>query len=320
MAGLTDDDKISLVGVNSMANAARNTPKDKSGEIIAVYYAFGGIDGAASLTGLNEGIVSDKVTRDLRKLQEDDDIKAVVLRVNSPGGSAYGSEQIWRAVTELKSKKPVIVSMGDYAASGGYYISCNADSIVAEPTTLTGSIGIFGMMPNYGELSKKVGLSYDVVKTNRYADLFGDGSRKMTTDEAALMQNYINQGYELFVKRCAEGRGMTTDAIKKVAEGRVWTGASALQLGLVDELGGIDLALKMAAEKAGVESYTTAAYPAKKSFFELMMETAGEGGNYVRSLFLKGEAGKLFEQALWLQNLNEQDRVQARIPYDLNIN
>lgn len=158
--------------------------------------------------------------RDLRRLKENEDVKAVVLRVNSPGGSAFGSEQIWYAVTELKKEKPVIVSMGDYAASGGYYISCNADSIVADPTTLTGSIGIFGMFPNVKGLTDKIGLSFDVVKTNTYSD-FGMMGRALNDGEKALMQNMVNEGYELFVKRCAEGRGMTTDEIKKIAEGRV---------------------------------------------------------------------------------------------------
>ena len=157
-----------------------------------------------------EGIVGTKVIRDLRKLKDDEDVKAVVLRVNSPGGSAFASEQIWHAVKELKTEKPVIVSMGDYAASGGYYISCVADTIVAEPTTLTGSIGIFGMVPNVKELSEKIGLTYDVVKTNKFSD-FGNIMRPFNQDEKTLMQMMITQGYDTFVNRCAEGRHMSSE-------------------------------------------------------------------------------------------------------------
>ena len=175
----------------------------------------------------------------MRKLKDDEDVKAVVLRVNSPGGSAFASEQIWHAVKELKTEKPVIVSMGDYAASGGYYISCVADTIVAEPTTLTGSIGIFGMVPNVKELSEKIGLTYDVVKTNKFSD-FGNIMRPFNQDEKTLMQMMITQGYDTFVNRCAEGRHMSKEAIEKIAEGRVWTGEAAKELGLVDVLGGID--------------------------------------------------------------------------------
>ena len=239
------------------------------------------------------------------------------LRVNSPGGSAFGSEQIWYAVTELKKEKPVIVSMGDYAASGGYYISCNADSIVADPTTLTGSIGIFGMFPNVKGLTDKIGLSFDVVKTNTYSD-FGMMGRALNDGEKALMQNMVNEGYELFVKRCAEGRGMTTDEIKKIAEGRVWTGAKAKELGLVDELGGLDKALEIAIEKAGLDAYTVMSYPGKKSFFDMLTDT--KPGGYIQSRILKGKVGELYNQFDWLNNFENCDKIQARVPFELNIN
>ncbi len=247
MSGREEDEDLRTLSLEDMKNVKRNVPLDKSGNIIAVYYAFGGID---DTTSPEEGIDSKKVIKDLRKLREDETIKAVVLRVNSPGGSAYGSEQIWREVVLLKEKKPVIVSMGDYAASGGYYISCAADCIVADPTTLTGSIGIFGMFPNLeGLLTDKLGLHFDMVKTNPFADM-GDLTRAFNDAEKAAMQNYINNGYKLFVQRCADGRGMSVEAIEKIAEGRVWTGAAAKELGLVDELGGLDKALEIAAEKA----------------------------------------------------------------------
>ncbi|WP_291529110.1 signal peptide peptidase SppA [Bacteroides sp. UBA939] len=317
LVGIDKDDSMPVLGLKDMVNVKKNVPKDKSGNIVAVYYAYGAIDAGSSGIGEEEGINSNNVIRDLRKLKDDKDVKAVVLRVNSPGGSAFGSEQIWHVITELKKEKPVIVSMGDYAASGGYYISCNADSIVADPTTLTGSIGIFGMFPNYKGLTDKIGLSFDVVKTNTYSDL-GAMGRPMNEGEKALMQNMVNEGYELFVKRCAEGRGITTDEIKKIAEGRVWTGAKAKELGLVDEIGGLDRALEIAVQKVNLEAYTVLAYPGKKSFFETLMDS--DPGNYIQARMLKGKAGELYNQFNWLNNLENCDKIQARIPFELNIN
>ena len=245
---LKEDDRLPVLGLSDMINVKKNMPKDKSGNIVAVYYASGEITDYSGSSTSEEGIVGTKVIRDLRKLKDDEDVKAVVLRVNSPGGSAFASEQIWHAVKELKTEKPVIVSMGDYAASGGYYISCVADTIVAEPTTLTGSIGIFGMVPNVKELSEKIGLTYDVVKTNKFSD-FGNIMRPFNQDEKTLMQMMITQGYDTFVNRCAEGRHMSKEAIEKIAEGRVWTGEAAKELGLVDVLGGIDTALELLSGK-----------------------------------------------------------------------
>ena len=246
-----EDDALNKLYLDDMVNVQRNVPKDKSGNILAVYYAAGTIGSSELPT--DEGIDPGKVTKDLRKLREDESVKAVVLRVNSPGGSAFGSEEIWREVTLLKEKKPVIVSMGDYAASGGYYISCAADWIVAQPTTLTGSIGIFGRVPNAGKLlNDKLGIHFDGVKTNKLADL-GDITRPFNEEEKALMQNMVNKGYELFTQRCADGRKMPIDEIKKIAEGRVWTGEMAKDLKLVDELGGIDRAIAVAAERAEIE-------------------------------------------------------------------
>ena len=317
LIGIDKKDHMPVLTLKDMINVKKNVPKDKSGNIVAVYYAYGDIYSGSSRTDNESNIYSDEVIRDLRKLKEDEDVKAVVLRVNSPGGSAFGSEQIWYAVTELKKEKPVIVSMGDYAASGGYYISCNADSIVADPTTLTGSIGIFGMFPNVKGLTDKIGLSFDVVKTNTYSD-FGMMGRALNDGEKALMQNMVNEGYELFVKRCAEGRGMTTDEIKKIAEGRVWTGAKAKELGLVDELGGLDKALEMAIGKAGLDAYTVMSYPGKKSFFETLMDT--NPGGYIQSRMLKGKVGELYNQFDWLNNFENYDKIQARVPFELNIN
>lgn len=313
LSGREADESLRTLSLNDMKNVKRNTPLDKSGNIIAVYYAFGGIDDG---TSPEEGINSEKVITDLRKLREDETIKAVVLRVNSPGGSAYGSEQIWHEVVLLKAKKPVIVSMGDYAASGGYYISCAADTIVADPTTLTGSIGIFGMFPNMqGLLTDKIGLHFDMVKTNRFSDM-GDMTRPFNADEREAMQNYINNGYKLFVKRCADGRGMSTEAIEKIAEGRVWTGEAAKELGLVDELGGLDRALEIAAQKVGIEAYSVVNYPAKESFFSTLLD---EGKNDYIETKMSESLEEYFHYVKFIQNLKDTDRIQARMPFDPRI-
>ena len=307
------DESLRTLSLEDMKNVKRNVPKDKSGNIIAVYYAYGEIDNS---TSTDEGIDSKKVCRDLRKLREDETVKAVVLRVNSPGGSAYGSEQIWNEVVKMTAEKPVIVSMGDYAASGGYYISCAADCIVANPTTLTGSIGIFGMFPNMEKLfSDKLGLNFDMVKTNKLADM-GDLTRPFNAAESEIMQNYINNGYKLFVKRCADGREMTTEAIEKIAEGRVWTGATAKELGLVDELGGLDKALEIAAEKAGVEAYSTITYPAKEGMFSSLLNQSKN--DYIEGK-LEESIGEYYHQFKFIKNLKEADPVQARLPFEMII-
>lgn len=313
MSNREADESLRTLSLEDMKNVKRNVPKDKSGNIIAVYYAYGEIDNS---TSTDEGIDSKKVCRDLRKLREDETVKAVVLRVNSPGGSAYGSEQIWNEVVKMTAEKPVIVSMGDYAASGGYYISCAADCIVANPTTLTGSIGIFGMFPNMEKLfSDKLGLNFDMVKTNKLADM-GDLTRPFNTAESEIMQNYINNGYKLFVKRCADGREMTTEAIEKIAEGRVWTGATAKELGLVDELGGLDKALEIAAEKAGVEAYSTITYPAKEGIFSSLLNQSKN--DYIEGQ-LEESIGEYYHQFKFIKNLKEADPVQARLPFEMII-
>lgn len=309
-----EDDKLETLTLEDMIHVKQNVPKDKSGNIIAVYYAFGEIDNPSSAS--MEGISSAKVVNDLHKLREDEHVKAVVLRVNSPGGSAYGSEQMWREVNLLKAEKPVIVSMGDYAASGGYYMSCAADYIVAEPTTLTGSIGIFGMIPNMeGLLTDKLGLHFDVVKTNQMSD-FGSLNRPFSADERALMQNYIENGYKLFINRCAAGRKMSQQDIEKIAEGRVWTGRAALELGLVDELGGLARATEVAVERAGVEHYTVLNYPEKENILSSIMGVTPE--RYINS---KAEQvfGPYYNGVQLLRQVEQMDQIQARIPFDLNI-
>ena len=256
-----------LYTTSELAHVERTASKAK--DKVAVVYMEGNIYSESG-----EGIVDKQVLKQLKKIQKDDDVKAVVLRVNSPGGSADASEQIWHGVQLLKEKGlPVVVSMGDYAASGGYYISCNADYIYAEPITLTGSIGIFGVVPNWGKLRDKVGLDIDGVSTNAHSDLEVNMVYKgMNPEEQAMMQRMIERGYDLFTRRCAEGRHTTQDTIKMIGEGRVWLGKDAIGIGLVDCLGNIDDAIAKAAELAGVEQYKTVYYPEKKDPMEELLK------------------------------------------------
>jgi protease-4 len=279
-------------------------------EKLAVIYAVGGID-----DGDGEGIVSEDLVKTIDKAAKDESVKAVVFRVSSPGGSAYGSEQIWRALTNLKAKKPLIVSMGDYAASGGYYISCVADKIVAQPNTITGSIGIFGLIPNIAGLNNKLGLTYDGVKTNKLSDL-PSVNRAFRPEEKELMQAYVNRGYELFVKRCADGRKKTIDQIKSIAEGRVWTGEAALRLGLVDKLGGIDEAVALAAEKAKLKEYQIKEFPEKEDFMSKLLKNF-EGDMETR--MVKARLGEHYEIFRQMKNIEKINGIQARLPYDLII-
>ncbi|MGM9818509.1 MAG: signal peptide peptidase SppA [Paludibacteraceae bacterium] len=276
---------------------------------IALVYASGEIDGGNKD---EENINSKKLSKQLLTIADDDNVKAVVLRVNSPGGSAFGSEQIWYALSKVKAKKPLIVSMGGYAASGGYYISCIADTIVAQPNTITGSIGIFGLIPNAKGLADKIGLSFDGVKTNAMSD-FGEINRPMSEKEFSLMQAHVCRGYELFVKRCAEGRSMSTDAIKAIAEGRVWTGEQALNNGLIDVLGNLDDALTIAVEKSGLESYELVSYPEKKDFLTQLMEELSGAQTKIRSVA---------NPSMYIQHFNgliNGNSIQARMPYFLII-
>ena len=315
LTGVEGDDDLNVVTMETMRNRlkALEAVKSYDNNRIAVYYAFGDIDGSTSSF---EGINSKKVIKELRDLREDDDVKAVVLRVNSPGGSAYGSEQIWREVTLLKATKPVVVSMGDYAASGGYYISCAADCIVANNTTLTGSIGIFGMFPTAEKLLKdKVGLDFDVVKTNRMAD-FGEMSRSLRPEEKVVLQKYVNNGYDLFLKRCADGRGVAVEDIAKIAEGRVWTGSKAKEIGLVDELGDLDKAVGIAAKKAGLAHYSVKAYPEEENFVEKLMDTGKD--DYMEAM-AREALGGYYNSVRFIRNVGNCDNIQARLPFDLNI-
>lgn len=256
-----------MLSTSKMASVKRN--KIVAEDKVAVVYAEGQIYDSGS-----NGIVEGDMLKIFKNILKDDDVKAVVFRVNSPGGSADASEQIWHAVRLLQEKGlPVVVSMGDYAASGGYYISCSADYIYAEPTTLTGSIGIFGTVPNAKKLREKVGLDMDGVSTHKYAGMLSTTLYNgLNNEEYALMQALVERGYELFTQRCADGRGVSQDAIKKVGEGRVWLGVDALKLGLVDELGNIDDAILKAAELAGLGEYQLTYYPEKKDPVKELMK------------------------------------------------
>lgn len=313
MMDVDDEDDYNTITVNEMASIASNKPKDDSGNVVAVYYAYGDIVNTPSSGISSEEIASSVVIRDLEELAEDDDVKAVVLRVNSGGGSAYASEQIWHQVMNIKSKKPIVVSMGGMAASGGYYISCAADYIFAEPTTLTGSIGIFGMIPEVSELvTEKIGLHSETVKTNKYAD-FGDLTRPMNEDEKAVMQASVNRGYELFTKRCADGRGMEQDSIKAVAEGRVWTGLHALELGLVDQLGGLDDAIAEAKKRAEIESCTVKSYPGTSSFIDKL--SGAVGGDSYADAKMKEILGDYYGTFSYMKRMATERGVMAKSPY-----
>jgi len=321
---LKEDAKLKWVEVKDMKAVPENKAKGGKDKI-ALLYAEGVIasDEANNLfSGTN--ITAKEYVKEINKLKEDKNVKAVIFRVNSPGGSAFASEQIWHAVKELREVKPVVVSMGDYAASGGYYISCGANKIVSEPTTLTGSIGIFGLIPNGAQLAKKMGATYDGVATNKYAN-FGGGTlsiplagigllpaRPLTNEEGAMVQAYIERGYDLFLSRCAEGRGKTKEEINTIGQGRVWTGNQALQLGLVDELGGIDVAIKSAAELAGTTNYSLDEYPVQKDFFTSLLESSSENmSEQMAKIFMGNE---VYEQKRMMGAWSNYDYRQAILP------
>lgn len=306
--GLEKDKDVTFVKHSAMTKLPDTSKYDKNK--VAVIYAVGEITDADG-----EGIVARDLVKTINEVAKDSAVKAVVLRVSSPGGSAYASEQIWHALNILKANKTLIVSMGDYAASGGYYISCMADNIVAQPNTITGSIGIFGVIPNISGLNEKLGLTYDGVKTNKMSDAI-TVNRKFTPEEHNLMQNYVNRGYELFVKRCADGRKMKTEQIKAMAEGRVWTGEDAIKNGLVDKIGGLNDAIALAVAKAKLKTYNVSEYPEKETFESKFMKSFGDD---VEARFLKAQLGEQYKLFKQVRNLDKINGIQARLPYDLNI-
>lgn len=315
--GLSPDDEIPQVSMSDLLAAG---PEDKKGDEIAIYYAVGDIvDGVVAMPSRESVIDAQKVCADLQDLAKDKDVKAVVLRVNSPGGSAYASEQIWHQVMELKKVKPVVVSMGSYAASGGYYISCPANWIVAEPNTLTGSIGIFGMFPDVsGLLREKLGLKFDEVKTNKYA-LFGTRSRPFTADEISHLESYIDRGYKLFRQRVADGRRLKVDQVEQVAQGHVWLGQDALRVGLVDQLGGVEVALRKAAQLAKLTQWHSTAYPVLPDYLSQLLELPGAArGNYLDEQ-MRQSLGAYYEPFALIRDLQAQNPIQARLPFEPNI-
>ena len=310
-AKMEEDESLRFVSISDVALSEELN--DKVDDEIAVYYAYGEIK--EDITGgfaQESAITSKQMTKDLQELREDDDVKAVVLRVNSPGGSAYASEQIWREVQLLSKEKPVSVSMGALAASGGYYISCGANKIFAEPTTLTGSIGIFGMIPAATELlTDKLGLSFDVVKTNAHSD-FGAMGRPLNESECRLMQAYINQGYELFTGRVAQGRNISQDSVKAVAEGRVWTGEQAMKIGLVDKLGNLNDAIAAAAKAAKIEKYSVGRYPEPAPWFASLLQE--KKADYMDSQ-MRSALGEFYPAFSLIRDLKNQDAIQARMTF-----
>jgi len=316
MLKIEQDEEINQLTLSEIVNVKGNK---KEGDKVAVYYAYGEIvdSETGDMTSTEHNIVASVVCKDLEELMDDDDVKAVVLRVNSPGGSAYASEQIWRAVTQLKSKKPVVVSMGGYAASGGYYISCNANYIYSEPTTLTGSIGIFGMFPDFsGLLTDKLGVKFDEVKTNKHA-AFGTMARPFNEEEMVMLGNYIDRGYELFRKRVADGRKMPVEKVEEIAQGRVWLGTDALPIKLVDAIGSLDDAVKKAAELAKLQEYYTSSYPGEEDWISSLMSQVTKKSYLDEQMH--ETLGEYYEPLKMMKEMNKKDAIQARLPFFLNI-
>ena len=306
-------EKEDLNSINLKKYSKVYVPRKQKGLLkdkIAIIYAEGEIDGLSQ-----DGIDSEKLSKTIRKARRDSSIKAIVFRVNSPGGSALGSEIIWREVKLAKETKPVVVSMGDLAASGGYYISCAADKIIAQPVTLTGSIGIFGLIPNMQGLMKKIGVAFDGVKTNRFADM-PSTVRPFTKDEKALMQSYIEHGYQMFITRCADGRSTTTEKIDEVGQGRVWSGVNAVSIDLVDTLGSINDAVEAACKLAKIENYKIVELPEIEDPFEqIIKELTGD----VRMFIGKSIMGSEYKYLRTIENLKNGYQIQARIPYDIDL-
>ena len=316
--GIDDDDDINQLLLSDMAGV--DAEKKEKGDEIAIYYAYGEIiDSNAGGLFPSHSIVGNKTVEDIAELADDDDIKAVVLRVNSPGGSAIASEQIWHAIELLKAKKPVVVSMGGLAASGGYMISAGANYIVAEPTTLTGSIGIFGLIPNLtGLATDKLGITFDGVKTNRFTD-YEDNLVFSKDNEAELlhMQHYVDRGYEKFLSIVAQGRKMSRDDVHAIAQGRVWLASDAINIKLVDQLGSLDDAIKKAAELAKSEKYYTTAYPGQEDWMDNLFKK-DEKGSYLDGQ-LRTILGDFYEPIMEMRLDQQRNRLQARLPFTTTI-
>ena len=319
MMKLEKDDDIAQLTLNDMLNV-----KDEKveGSEIAVYYAEGDIvqdPKAATMFGNNNYIASRKVCKDLEDLMNDDDVKAVVVRINSGGGDAYASEQMWHQMSELRKVKPVVVSMGDYAASGAYYMSAPASWIVAQPNTLTGSIGIFAVIPDLsGLVTTKLGVRFDEVKTNRNSTFGNLMARPFNAEEKAMLQASVNRGYSLFRQRVADGRRLPVESVEKIAQGRVWLATDALNIKLVDQLGGIDDAVKKAAQLAKLKDYYTSDYPAAASWMDNLLNSMSSSGTYLDEQ-LRQTLGDFYQPFTMLRSIDKRAAIQARIPYAISI-
>lgn len=319
MMKLDKDDDIAQLTLNDMLNVKDGKVE---GSEIAVYYAEGDIvqdPKAATMFGNNNYIASRKVCKDLEDLMNDDDVKAVVVRINSGGGDAYASEQMWHQMSELRKVKPVVVSMGDYAASGAYYMSAPASWIVAQPNTLTGSIGIFAVIPDLsGLVTTKLGVRFDEVKTNRNSTFGNLMARPFNAEEKAMLQASVNRGYSLFRQRVAEGRRLPVESVEKIAQGRVWLATDALNIKLVDQLGGIDDAVKKAAQLAKLKEYYTSDYPAAASWMDAMLNSMSSSGTYLDEQ-LRQTLGDFYQPFTMLRSIDKREAIQARIPYAISI-
>lgn len=313
LLGIDGKEEIAQIGCAGLNGSLSGN--ELSDNKIAVYYCEGSIVQAKEAGVLmgDAGIVSKTMTKDLDDLAKDDDIKAVIIRINSGGGDAFASEAIWHSVVELRKKKPVVVSMGGMAASGAYYLSAGASWIVAQPTTLTGSIGIFGAFPDMsGLMTEKLGLKFDNVKTNKHSDFsILQTARPFNAEEEAMLQQYINRGYELFCKRVADGRKIPVARVKEIAEGRVWLGMDAIGLKLVDELGGMPEAVRKAKALAKVKDCELVPYPAEDDWITQLTETASGHNNNLDEQ-LRTTLGAYYEPFIMIRNIQHQSPIQAR--------
>lgn len=306
-------DKINSVSIADYTNAKEAKKKEFTKDKIAVIYAVGEIDGGE---GDDEKIGSERISKAIREARLDEKVKAIVLRVNSPGGSALASEVMWREMVLAKQAKPVIVSMGNVAASGGYYISCAADTIVAEPNTITGSIGVFGVLFNaQGFMNNKLGITFDTVKTNMHADI-GSIYRPLTASERDIIQKSVENVYDVFITRVAEGRKLTKEQVDEIGQGRVWSGIDAKRIGLVDVLGGLETAIEIAAQKAGLENYKLLSLPKQKDPLE---ELFSKGTSGVEEAMVKHFLGENAKYYMTLDRLKRYSGIQARMPYEIEI-
>ena len=314
ITGISGNKGIPVIGAADYAGVpVKSAMKKFSRNKIAVIYASGDIGLAMG----SEGINGEALSREIRKVRQDSSYKAIVLRINSPGGSAFESDIIWREVKLAAEAKTVVASFGDVAASGGYYIACAADKIVASPNTITGSIGIFGVFPNAGELlNDKLGITFDEVETNEHSNLIPI-TRPMTEFEHTLLQQYIEEGYKTFISHVAEGRGMTVTQIDSIGQGRVWSGENALDNGLIDMYGGLKEAIGLAAEISGVEDYRTVSLPYLPDPFEELFQTAPDR---IRTWWLKNELGENYKQYEMLKKITQMKGIMARMPYDIAVN